>query len=312
MAGIGPRCRPGARPVLSERAGSGVSGSRWPCARRAKRAETGRPRSVARPATGRRGARQEVARVPADRAASAVPAADFPRTDRRAADAQRRRHRGCAALPTVSREIAALGRPRAARRGDVRRADRTTFARRARRGRLRRPPRGSTTTSAAFARCCSRQAGGCPTRCRVRRATLSSKSTPAGASARPGRAISRASGPVTDFYLLAALDLQRDADGAIVGAPAERDDLRAACSAARLDCGGGDARSACCSAIRSRTCWRRCRPRTREHAAVAGAAAVLDLAARAHRRPGSCCCSTKGVINSAAAVARHRSTSRSR
>ncbi len=73
---------------------------------RAKRAETGRPRSVARPATGRRGARQEVARVPADRAASAVPAADFPRAHRRAADAQHRRHRGrVGSLPRVSREI---------------------------------------------------------------------------------------------------------------------------------------------------------------------------------------------------------------
>jgi putative spermidine/putrescine transport system permease protein len=35
-------------------------------------------------------------------------------------------------------------------------------------------------------------------------------------------AIRRAAGPVTDFYLLAALDLKRDADGAIVAAPAEQ------------------------------------------------------------------------------------------
>ena len=35
-------------------------------------------------------------------------------------------------------------------------------------------------------------------------------------------AIRRAGGPVTDFYLLAALDLDRDADGAIVAAPAEQ------------------------------------------------------------------------------------------
>jgi len=35
-------------------------------------------------------------------------------------------------------------------------------------------------------------------------------------------AIRRASGPITDFYLLAALDLRRDADRAIVGAPADQ------------------------------------------------------------------------------------------
>jgi putative spermidine/putrescine transport system permease protein len=35
-------------------------------------------------------------------------------------------------------------------------------------------------------------------------------------------AIRRAGGPVTDFYLLAALDLQRDADGSIIGAPVEQ------------------------------------------------------------------------------------------
>ncbi len=35
-------------------------------------------------------------------------------------------------------------------------------------------------------------------------------------------AIRRAGGPVTDFYLLAAVDLRRDADGAIVGAPADQ------------------------------------------------------------------------------------------
>ena len=35
-------------------------------------------------------------------------------------------------------------------------------------------------------------------------------------------AIRRANGPITDFYLLAALDLRRDADRAIVGAPPEQ------------------------------------------------------------------------------------------
>jgi len=35
-------------------------------------------------------------------------------------------------------------------------------------------------------------------------------------------AIRRAGGPVTDFYLLGALDLRRDADNSIVGAPAEQ------------------------------------------------------------------------------------------
>src|SRR6185503_8872053 len=35
-------------------------------------------------------------------------------------------------------------------------------------------------------------------------------------------AIRRAGGPVTDFYLLAALDLQRDADGSITGGPVEQ------------------------------------------------------------------------------------------
>ncbi len=35
-------------------------------------------------------------------------------------------------------------------------------------------------------------------------------------------AIRRAGGPVTDFYLLGALDLRRDADNAIVGAPSEQ------------------------------------------------------------------------------------------
>jgi putative spermidine/putrescine transport system permease protein len=35
-------------------------------------------------------------------------------------------------------------------------------------------------------------------------------------------ALRRAAGPVTDFYLLAALDLRHDADSAIVGAPAEQ------------------------------------------------------------------------------------------
>ena len=35
-------------------------------------------------------------------------------------------------------------------------------------------------------------------------------------------AIRRASGPVTDFYVLGALDLRRDADGSIVGAPPEQ------------------------------------------------------------------------------------------
>jgi putative spermidine/putrescine transport system permease protein len=35
-------------------------------------------------------------------------------------------------------------------------------------------------------------------------------------------AIRRAGGPITDFYLLAALDLQRDADHSIIGAPAEQ------------------------------------------------------------------------------------------
>src|SRR5439155_20136294 len=35
-------------------------------------------------------------------------------------------------------------------------------------------------------------------------------------------AIRRAGGPATDFYLLGALDLRRDADGSIVGAPPEQ------------------------------------------------------------------------------------------
>ncbi|WP_029009908.1 ABC transporter permease [Azospirillum halopraeferens] len=35
-------------------------------------------------------------------------------------------------------------------------------------------------------------------------------------------AIHGARGPVTDFYLLAALDLRRDADGAVIGAPADQ------------------------------------------------------------------------------------------
>ncbi len=35
-------------------------------------------------------------------------------------------------------------------------------------------------------------------------------------------AIRRAGGPVTDFYLLGALDLRRDADGSIIGAPPEQ------------------------------------------------------------------------------------------
>lgn len=38
----------------------------------------------------------------------------------------------------------------------------------------------------------------------------------------PWVAIRRAGGPVTDFYLLGALDLRRDADNAIVGAPLEQ------------------------------------------------------------------------------------------
>ncbi len=40
-------------------------------------------------------------------------------------------------------------------------------------------------------------------------------------------AIRRAGGPATDFYLLAALDLRRDADGAIIGAPPEQRVFRA-------------------------------------------------------------------------------------
>ena len=40
-------------------------------------------------------------------------------------------------------------------------------------------------------------------------------------------AIRRAGGPVTDFYLLAALDLRRDADNSIVGAPPEQRVFRA-------------------------------------------------------------------------------------
>jgi putative spermidine/putrescine transport system permease protein len=40
-------------------------------------------------------------------------------------------------------------------------------------------------------------------------------------------AIRRAGGPVTDFYLLGALDLRRDADGSIVGAPSEERVFRA-------------------------------------------------------------------------------------
>jgi putative spermidine/putrescine transport system permease protein len=40
-------------------------------------------------------------------------------------------------------------------------------------------------------------------------------------------AIRRAAGPVTDFYLLGALDLRRDADGAIEGAPPEQRVFRA-------------------------------------------------------------------------------------
>jgi len=35
-------------------------------------------------------------------------------------------------------------------------------------------------------------------------------------------AIRRAGGPLTDFYLLGALDLRRDADGSITGAPVEQ------------------------------------------------------------------------------------------
>lgn len=40
-------------------------------------------------------------------------------------------------------------------------------------------------------------------------------------------ALRRADGPVTDFYLLGALDLRRDADGSIVGAPTEERVFRA-------------------------------------------------------------------------------------
>jgi putative spermidine/putrescine transport system permease protein len=40
-------------------------------------------------------------------------------------------------------------------------------------------------------------------------------------------AIRRAAGPVTDFYLLGALDLRRDVDGSIVGAPPEQRVFRA-------------------------------------------------------------------------------------
>ena len=40
-------------------------------------------------------------------------------------------------------------------------------------------------------------------------------------------AIRRAGGPVTDFYLLGAVDLRRDADGSIIGAPSEERVFRA-------------------------------------------------------------------------------------
>ena len=48
-------------------------------------------------------------------------------------------------------------------------------------------------------------------------------------------AIRRAAGPITDFYLLAALDLRRDADGAIVGVPRDQALFRQRARAHLLD-----------------------------------------------------------------------------
>jgi hypothetical protein len=95
----------------------------------------------------------------------------------------------------------------------------------------------------------------------------------------------RAGGPVTDFYLLGALDLRRDAEGAITGAP---------CGGARIPQRAGP------HAVDRRRRHRRVpRPglpggvRHRRTAAGAGfraavprAAAILDVAAGAHRCVG--------------------------
>ena len=117
-------------------------------------------------------------------------------------------------------------------------------------------------------------------------------------------AIRRAAGPVTDFYLLAALDLRRDASEAITGAPPEQAVFRNVLG-----------RTLWISGVVTLVCLllgypvayfiARQPPRARRDAAVPRAAAVLDVAAGAHRRLGRAA-AARGHPQQPAAVARAR------
>jgi len=188
-----------------------VAARTWGEARRSRR-----PRSVARPAT-----------AAAERAKKwrafllTAPLLLFLLLTfldhRSAADAQRRRHRVCVgAAERLARDPALDGRALpdeatfAALVHDVRAAREAAHS--------RRPPRGSTTTSAAFDRCCSRRKGLPDPLPGSAHDALVEIDTRWGEVETWG-AIARASGPVTSLFVLAALDLKRTADGGIVGAP---------------------------------------------------------------------------------------------
>ena len=117
-------------------------------------------------------------------------------------------------------------------------------------------------------------------------------------------AIRRAGGPVTDFYLLAALDLRRDADNAIAAAPANEAVFRNVlgrtlwiAGMVTLDVPG--------ARLSGRAVHRAPAAAARCAAAVPRAAAVLDVAAGAHGCVGRAA-AARGHPQQPAAFARHR------
>ena len=187
----------------------------------------------------------------------AVPARDLHRADRLDALRARRRQRRRADPAARGGGVAGLGRPRIAARRPRSPRWSTIFARRAKAGTLasaatrlnyddRRLPHAARHERPARRR--RRPATGRGTRC--------STSIRNGATRDMGRDPPRAGGPVTDFYLLAALDLRRDADNAIARGAGRTSRSFATCSAARCGSRRGHARVPGCSATRSPTSLR--------------------------------------------------------
>ena len=165
-----------------------------------------------------------------------------------------RRHARSRGLCRASRRSCALGRRGLARRCGLRRARRRHSRRARRRHARQRGHAAQLRRRRDSGRCSSRPAGALPATLagsRARRRSIAID--PKWDERETWAAIRRAGGPVTDFYLLAALDLRRDADRRDRRRRRRNRRCSATCSAARCGSPASSRSPACCSATRSRT-----------------------------------------------------------